>query len=115
MIARVWRGNTPVEKAREYRDVLERTGLEEFRRTPGNRGALVLEREDRGAAEFLVISFWEDFEAIRRFAGPALTRAVYYPEDDRFLLGKEPEVVHYEVAAGAAPIAVGPERAAQFA
>ena len=115
MIARIWRGNTLPENATEYRARLERSWLEGFRRAPGNRGALVLQREDRGTAEFLVVSFWEDLEAIRRFAGPVPEKAVYDREDDRFLLGKEPEAVHYEVAAGAAPIAVESERVAQIA
>ena len=115
MIARIWKGNTLTEKAAEYRTRLEGNWLEGFRRAPGNRGALVLQREDRGTAEFVVVSFWEDFDAIRRFAGPAPEKAVYDREDDRYLLGKEPEVVHYEIAAGAAPIAVGPERVARIA
>jgi hypothetical protein len=33
----------------------------------------------------------------RRFAGSDLERAIYYPEDDDFLLEKEPTVTHYEV------------------
>jgi hypothetical protein len=34
---------------------------------------------------------------IGRLAGPDPERAVYYPEDDDFLLEKEPNVTHYEV------------------
>ena len=59
-----------------------------------------------------MISFWEDFDAIRRFAGPHPEKAVYYPEDDRFLLGKEPNVAHYEVAAQI-PAAPATSRAAR--
>jgi heme-degrading monooxygenase HmoA len=59
---------------------------------------MVLRRLEKETAEFLVLSFWEDFDAVRRFAGPQPEKAVYYPEDDRFLLGKEPSVTHYEVA-----------------
>ena len=98
MIARIWRGSTRATKAQEYVGYLEATGLKEFRQTPGNRGALVLHRIEGEAAEFLVVSFWEDFDAIRRFAGPHPEKAVYYPEDERYLLGKEPHVAHYEVA-----------------
>ncbi len=103
MIARIWRGNTRAEKADEYLGYVEETGLKEYRQTPGNLGAVVLRRVERDAAEFLVVSFWEDFEAIRRFAGPQPEKAVYYPEDDIYLLGKEPRVAHYEVAAGWLP------------
>jgi len=97
MIARMWRGSTRAEHAQEYRACLERTGLAAFRATEGNRGALVLRRTDGETSEFVLVSFWEDFDAIRRFAGPEIEKAVYYPEDERFLLGKEPRVTHYEV------------------
>lgn len=103
MIARIWRGNTRAEKADEYAAYVEDTGLKGYRETPGHRGALLLRRIEGDTAEFLVLSFWEDFEAIRRFAGPDVEKAVYYPEDDRFLLGKEPRVTHYDVGAGFLP------------
>lgn len=99
MIARIWRGMTRADQADEYLAYLEKTGLKDFRATPGNRGAWILRKVEDRTAEFLVVSFWEDFEAIRRFAGTEPQRAVYYPEDGRFLLGKEPNVTHYEVAA----------------
>lgn len=100
MIARIWRGRTAPERGDEYMAYLERTGLLDYRRTPGNRGVLVLRRTEADAAEFLLISFWEDFDAIRRFAGESPELAVYYPQDDEFLLEREPRVAHYEVAAG---------------
>jgi len=103
MIARIWRGNTRAEKADAYVGYVEETGLKQYRQTPGNRGAVVLRRIEGDTAEFLVLSLWDDLEAIRRFAGPEPEKAVYYPEDDRFLLGREPRVAHYEVAAGALP------------
>ncbi|HEY7113264.1 MAG TPA: antibiotic biosynthesis monooxygenase [Thermoanaerobaculia bacterium] len=103
MIARIWRGNVRADKADEYLAYVEKTGLDEYRRTPGNLGAFVLRRVENDTAEFLVVSFWEGFEAIRRFAGPHPENAVYYPEDDRYLLGKEPHVKHYEVGAGYLP------------
>jgi hypothetical protein len=31
------------------------------------------------------------------FAGPDYQKAVYYPEDEKFLLKLNPHVVHYEV------------------
>lgn len=96
-IARVWRGRTPASKAGRYLDFLRTKGLAGYRATPGNRGVEILLRAEGDFAEFLLISRWEDDDAIRRFAGPDLERAVYYPEDDEFLLEKEPTVRHYEV------------------
>ena len=67
--------------------------------TEGNRGDLVLRRVRDGVADFLVISLWDGETAVRRFAGPNPDVAVYFPEDDRFLLEKEPHCDHYEIRA----------------
>jgi heme-degrading monooxygenase HmoA len=97
MIARFWRGVTPKSKASEYYDYLEKTGLKEYRSTEGNRGVYVFRRIENDRAVFLLMSLWESFDAIKRFAGPDFEKAVYYPEDKKFLLELEPNVVHYEV------------------
>ena len=99
MIARLWHGTTPASKADEYLNYLEATGLKDYRSVEGNRGVQVLRRVDADRAEFLLISLWDSFDAIRRFAGPEIEKAVYYPEDKDFLLELEPNVVHYEVVA----------------
>ena len=98
MIARVWRGVTPAEKAKQYLDYLLQTGLKDYRATPGNQGVQVLHRTYDNKTEFVLISFWESFDAIRAFAGDDIEKAVYYPEDRAFLLTLEPTVTHYENA-----------------
>ena len=100
MIARVWRGQTLSSRAGEYARYLERTGLKDYRETAGNRGVLALRRVEGETAEFLLVSFWDSFDAIRRFAGPDAETAVYYPEDEAFLLEKERFVKHYELISG---------------
>jgi heme-degrading monooxygenase HmoA len=100
LIARIWRGATRVEEAPAYVEYLEQTGLKEYRETPGNLGAWVLWRAVDDRAEFLTLSFWESEEAIRRFAGDNIERAVFYPEDDRYLIDRDLTVNHYEVAEG---------------
>src|SRR2546429_1835368 len=97
MIARTWHGMTAASKADAYLEVLEETGLKEYRDTPGNKGVIVLRRRDGDRTHFLLITFWESFDAIRRFAGPNPERAVYYPEDKEFLLEFEPTVTHYDL------------------
>ncbi len=81
MIARLWHGAVPAAKADEYMRYLERTGLPDYRATPGNRGVYVLRRAEEGVAHFLLVSLWESREAIRAFAGDDMERARYYPED----------------------------------
>jgi len=106
MIARVWRGVTLDSKSDEYLDYVVKTGVRDCLATEGNQGVYVLRRASEGRAEFVFISLWESFDAIRKFAGPSIDRAVYYPQDKDFLLGLEPNVTHYEVV-------VEPQKASQ--
>jgi heme-degrading monooxygenase HmoA len=102
MIARTWRGETAIADADAYVAYLEQTGLAAYRATPGNRGAHLLRRELGTATEFVTLTFWDDLEAVRRFAGDDITVAVFYPEDDRFLTARDLVAHHYEVASPAA-------------
>ena len=97
MIARSWRGATKAEDAEAYLEYLNQTGLAEYRKTPGNRGVLGLRRIVKDRAEFLLISLWDSTEAIRQFAGDDIEKAVFYPEDERFLIERDDHVSHYEV------------------
>ncbi len=47
--------------------------------------------------EFLTVSFWDSLESVRGFAGDEIDSAVFYPEDDRFLVDRETLVRHYTV------------------
>ncbi len=98
MIARIWTGATRERDSETYLDYLNRTGVEECRSTPGNRGVFVLRRVEGGRAEFLFLSLWESWQAIEAFAGKDRDKAVYYDEDAAFLLEMEPRVRHFEVA-----------------
>lgn len=97
MIARIWHGAVPAASAETYARYIEETGSREVLRAPGNRGVLVLRRVTGPQADFVFTSFWDSLEAIRRFAGDDLDRAVYYPRDREFLVDLEPRVAHYEV------------------
>ncbi len=97
MIARTWHGRVPAAKADAYYAFLQRTGLADYRATPGNRGVLVLRSVEGDVAHFRLITFWDSYEAIRRFAGDDYQRARYYDEDDDFLLEKEERVTHEEL------------------
>ena len=96
MLARIWHGVTLTEKADEYLDYLNQTGIPDYLATPGNRGAFVLRRADGERSHFLTISLWDSLESIKRFAGDDYERARYYAEDEKFLLEFEPTVQHYE-------------------
>ena len=66
MIARTWHGRVPAEKGDEYYAYIDRTGLAEYRSTPGNRGIVVLRRTQSGITDFTLISFWDSLDAVSR-------------------------------------------------
>lgn len=100
MIARLWFGSTRSEDADAYVDYLKRTGVATHLATPGNRGSLVLRRRRQDRAEFIVLSLWESEEAIARFAGEQIGRAIYFPQDERYLIERRDEIDHFEIVAG---------------
>jgi heme-degrading monooxygenase HmoA len=97
MIARTWHGRVPAARADEYYKYLLRTGIPDYRGTPGNLGVYVFKRVEGNVAHFLLTSLWDSLASIRAFAGDDLEQARYYPEDTGFLLELEPKVSHYEV------------------
>jgi heme-degrading monooxygenase HmoA len=100
VIARLWRGWVRTEDRDAYAAYVEETGVAQYRETAGNRGAHILLRDlDDGRTEIVALSFWTSYDAIRGFAGEDVDTAVYYPEDDRYLVQREDTVTHYEVRA----------------
>jgi heme-degrading monooxygenase HmoA len=97
MIARIWHGRTKASDAQVYTDYLYQSGIPDYRRTPGNRGAWVLQRIENDVAHFITLTFWESREAIKAFAGDDIEVARYYPKDKQYLLEFEPTVMHYDV------------------
>jgi heme-degrading monooxygenase HmoA len=103
MIARIWRGVVRTEDAEEYAEYIRDTGFIEYAETPGNRGAHILRRDEEGRTEFITLSFWDSREAIQGFAGDDIEKSVLYPEDERYLIEREPTVKHYEVVDSVEP------------
>lgn len=107
MIARSWHGAVPLALADAYHEFLQRTGIPDYRATPGNLGVYVLRRTEADAVHFLLITLWESRESIRAFAGDDIDRARYYPEDPDFLIEMEPHVTHFEVLEVVPPLGAG--------
>jgi antibiotic biosynthesis monooxygenase (ABM) superfamily enzyme len=97
MIARVWRGATLAEDGDAYAAYLEETGMRNAREIPGSRGTLVLRRLRAGYAEFETILLFETMEDVKGFAGDDLDAAVFFEQDDRYLVERDLECRHYEV------------------
>ncbi len=97
MIARKWHGRVPAEKAEAYHKYLLKTGLKEYASITGNRGVFLLTRKEGDITHIDTLTFWDDIEAIKRFAGEDYEKARYYPEDKDFLFEFELHVIHYDV------------------
>ena len=95
-VVRMWAGVVRTEDRDAYVDYVEETGMAAYRTTPGNLDSWLLTRDlGDGRTEITTVSRWESFAAIERFAGADPERAVYYPEDDRYLLERDDQVRHY--------------------
>ncbi len=97
MIVRLWHGRVPTDKAPAYRKFLNERAIPDYRSVVDNISVHILERQEANVTHFMTMTFWENMDAIRRFAGDAVEVAKYYPQDRDFLLEFEPTVVHYEV------------------
>ena len=97
MIARIWRGWTRPEDTEAYATYIRTTGIAEYEAIPGNQGAYLISRPDGDRTEFLTVSFWDTYDAIAAFAGSDIEQAVFYPEDDRYLVDRETTVRHFTV------------------
>jgi heme-degrading monooxygenase HmoA len=93
----MWHGRVPTMKAKEYRDFLNTRAIPDYQSVSGNLSVHILERDEGEITHFITLTFWQDLDSIRAFAGEDLETAKYYPEDKDFLLEFEPTVVHYEV------------------
>ena len=96
-IARIWRGRVATARADEYADYLYENGIK-----PLEEKALAVEllREDRESeSEFITISYWEDVDAMSRFAGKDPRRIHHLKRDPEFLIELPKSVQVLEITA----------------
>jgi heme-degrading monooxygenase HmoA len=96
-ILREWRAEIRRETSAVYVEYVRDTGIAEYRRTPGNLGAVVAVRDiDETRSEIVTLSWWTSLDAIRAFAGDPPDRARYFPEDSQYLLTHPDYARHYQ-------------------
>ncbi len=100
MIARIWHGATPTGRADAYLELMRTVALPDYKAVPGNRGAWCLRRAEGDQVHVLMLTLWDDMQAVCAFAGDDPGRAKYYDFDPDFLIEMEPGVEHYEVFEG---------------
>ena len=103
MIARIWRGAVAQSDGDAYAEYMQGTGVAGYVKTPGNRGVWMLRRDIGRKTEFLMFTLWDSMDAIKAFAGEQPERAVFYPEDGRYLVERDELATHFEVAAHESP------------
>lgn len=95
-ILREWRAEIRRATSAAYVEYVRATGMAEYRRTPGNLGAVIAVRDlDAERSEIVTLSWWTSLDAIRAFAGDPPDRARYFPHDSQYLLTRPESVQHY--------------------
>jgi heme-degrading monooxygenase HmoA len=70
---------------------------------PGFRGGYVSRRDSDGEVEFLVLTLFDSWEDVRRFAGEDYEVPVIEPEAARLLTRGDERAAHYEVVDAPTP------------
>ena len=99
MIARIWHGKTTAANFEAYTALLNKLAIPDYTKTEGFRGLTFLRNISNAEAHFTLITYWQNLEVIKNFAGEDFEKAKYYPEDSDYLLEFEEKVQHHEVFA----------------
>jgi heme-degrading monooxygenase HmoA len=97
VIARVWRGVVARSDGDAYAEYMQDTGVAGYAKIPGNEGVWMLRREVEDGEEFMMFTLWDSLESVKGFAGEDYETAVFYPEDERFLIRRDESSTHYSV------------------
>lgn len=97
MIARIWGGAVRGEDGDRYAKHMREVALADYDAVPGNRLVLMLRRPVASREEFVMVTVWDSFDAIRAFAGDDPERAKFYPGIDDLLVERGEVVEHYDV------------------
>ena len=98
MIARLWRGWTRADQADRHEQHYRAEVLNTLIHVPGFRGARLLRRRIGSETEFVSLTFFDDLDAVRGFAGSDYERAVVAGEARQVLIRFDEQVCHYETA-----------------
>jgi heme-degrading monooxygenase HmoA len=97
LIARIWRGAVRRRDADAYASYMQETGVAAYAGTPGNQGVWMLRRDVGDRTQFLMFTLWDSLEAVKAFAGEDYETAVFYPQDERFLVERDLTSTHFVV------------------
>ena len=98
MIARMWTGTTTVADAAAYVAHLREHTFPALAQIEGHRRACALRQTSGASVRFVVLTFWDSIDSIRRFAGDDAEAAVIPPEARALLESYDPRASHWEVS-----------------
>ena len=79
MIARIWNGTTKGEDYDTYTKFMLSKALPDYKKTKGFVRLTFLRNLNGAIGHFKLITFWENMEVIKNFAGSDFEKAKYYP------------------------------------
>lgn len=97
MVIRQWRARAAGSNPHGYPNHFRSSVLPALLQTAGFLGAQLSVRQVDAEIEFQVQTRWQSMEAISRFAGSDVERAVVEPGAIAELLSFDPRVAHYDV------------------
>ncbi len=97
MIVRIWHGRVSSSKSNEYAKLMKQKAAPDYGSVEGLKKLYFLRKDETEVTHFLLITVWDSMESVKKFAGENPEKAKYYPEDDEFLLEKEPQSALYEL------------------
>ena len=97
MISRHWIGIVRTDKVDDYIRHLDSTVLPNLTKTAGLTNAYYLKRAVKEGVEFLIITEWDSFDAIKVFAGPDYDKAVIDPYAKSLMVTYDKIVRHYSI------------------
>ncbi|MBO3696803.1 antibiotic biosynthesis monooxygenase [Roseivirga sp. E12] len=97
MISRQWKCILKEEAHDQYIAFLNGVVFKSAGKLPGFVHADILKRKTSKGLEFLVITLWEDLDAIKAFAGEDIEKAMVPEEAQLMMVSFDKTVQHYEV------------------
>ena len=78
---------------------MKEVAIPDYQKTPAFVKRSFLRRVEDNIVHINLITYWENLEVIKNFAGIDYETAKYYPKDKEYLLEFEEKVRHFEVFA----------------
>jgi hypothetical protein len=97
MIGRLWHRWTKRENGDRYEEFVRSKVLPSYYKILGYKGAYFFRLEGQDKTEFVALTFFENMQAVRRFAGEDYEAAVVPPEGRKLLSRFDQKSRHYKI------------------